>query len=229
LTCVKPGQAAYCPGREAPGAQASGPLMMRSGTPALRGMSRAAAVLQAAAMDGGNEERLLRAMTATAGGDRAAFADLYRLASPTLMAVALRVLGRRDAAEDVLQEAFLAIWDKAGLYRAERGAPLTWMAMVVRHRAIDRVRQERRRGEDTFASPDEALDVPFVTEAADGTARDVLGCLGKLAPEPRRAIWLALRHGFTHEEVAARMGRPLGTVKSWIRRGMIDLKECLDG
>jgi len=186
-------------------------------------------MVKAAAMDGGNEQRLLQALTATARGDRAAFADLYRLASPTLLAVALRVLGRRDAAEDVLQEAFLAIWDKAGMYQAERGAPLTWMAMVVRHRAIDRVRQERRRGEDSFASPEEALDVPFVTEPADGMARDVLRCLGNLAPEPRRAIWLALRHGFTHEEVAARMDRPLGTVKSWIRRGMMDLKECLDG
>ena len=180
-------------------------------------------------MDAGNEDRLRLALTATARGERAAFADLYRLASPMLMAVALRVLGRRDAAEDVLQEAFLAIWDKAGLYRAERGAPLTWMAMVVRHRAIDRVRQERRRGEETLASQGEADDVPFMMEAADGTARDVLACLGRLGSEPRRAIWLALRHGLTHEEVAARMDRPLGTVKSWIRRGVLDLKECLEG
>jgi RNA polymerase sigma-70 factor (ECF subfamily) len=186
-------------------------------------------MVKAAAMGGGNEQRLLQALEATARGDRAAFADLYRLASPTLLAVALRVLGRRDAAEDVLQEAFLAIWDKAGMYQAERGAPLTWMAMVVRHRAIDRVRQERRRGEDSLASPDEALDVPFVTDSADGVARDVLGCLGRLAPQPRQAIWLAVRYGFTHEEVAARMDQPLGTVKSWIRRGMMDLKECLDG
>jgi RNA polymerase sigma-70 factor (ECF subfamily) len=179
-------------------------------------------------MNGGKEEHLLLALAATARGDRTAFAELYRLASPSLMAVALRVLGRRDAAEDVLQEAFLAIWDKAGLYRAERGAPLTWMAMVVRHRAIDRVRQERRRGEEVFASPDETADVPSLTEAADGPMRDVVACLGRLAPEPRRAIWLALQHGYTHEEVAAHMKRPLGTVKSWIRRGMMDLKECLD-
>ncbi|TWT12798.1 sigma-70 family RNA polymerase sigma factor [Reyranella sp. CPCC 100927] len=185
-------------------------------------------MLQAAAMDRGDDEHLRLALAATARGDRKAFADLYRLASPTLMAVALRVLARRDAAEDVLQEAFLAIWDKAGQYQAERGAPLGWMAMVVRHRAIDRVRRERRRGEDVFASPDEAGDVPSMTERADSSAHDVLACLGRLAPEPRRAIWLALRHGFTHEEVAARMDRPLGTVKSWIRRGVIDLKECLD-
>jgi len=179
-------------------------------------------------MDGGNEEHLRSALAATASGDRKAFADLYRMASPTLMAVALRVLARRDAAEDVLQEAFLAIWDKASQYQAERGAPLAWMAMVVRHRAIDRVRRERRRGEDVFASPDEAGDVPSMTAAADGATRDVLACLARLPPAPRQALWLALRHGFTHEEVAARVDRPLGTVKSWIRRGLLDLKECLD-
>jgi RNA polymerase sigma-70 factor (ECF subfamily) len=179
-------------------------------------------------MSAGREERLQQALAATARGDRGAFAELYQLASPTLMAVALRVLGRRDAAEDVLQEAFLAIWDKAGLYRPEKGGPLTWMAMVVRHRAIDRVRQERRRGEELLASPDEAADVLSMADSVEGGARDVLACLGRLAPEPRRAIWLALHHGFTHEEVAAQMERPLGTVKSWIRRGMMDLKECLD-
>jgi RNA polymerase sigma-70 factor (ECF subfamily) len=174
------------------------------------------------------EDQLLTALSATARGDQTAFAALYRLAAPTLLGVALRVLGRRDAAEDVLQEAFLAIWDKAGLYQAERGAPLTWMAMVVRHRAIDRVRQERRRGEEGFASAEDAGDVPSSAEPADGATRDVLGCLNRLAAEPRRAIWLALQHGYTHEEVARRMDRPLGTVKSWIRRGMMDLKDCLE-
>ncbi|MCW5745760.1 MAG: sigma-70 family RNA polymerase sigma factor [Alphaproteobacteria bacterium] len=179
-------------------------------------------------MDRALDDRLRRALAATARGERAAFADLYRAAAPTLMAVALRVLARRDAAEDVLQEAFLAIWDKAGLYQPERGAPLTWMAMVVRHRAIDRLRHERRRGEDAYASPDAAADVPSLTAPADGATRDVLACLGRLAPEPRQAIWLAVRHGFTHDEIAVRMDRPLGTVKSWIRRGMMELKECLD-
>ncbi|HJQ58762.1 MAG TPA: sigma-70 family RNA polymerase sigma factor [Vineibacter sp.] len=179
-------------------------------------------------MPAGQNDRLTTALTATARGDRSAFAALYQLAAPTLLGVALRMLGRRDAAEDVLQEAFLAIWDKAGLYQSDRGAPLTWMAMVVRHRAIDRLRQEKRRADEVFASPDDIADVPATVESADGATKDVMSCLGRLAPEPRQAIWLALRHGYTHEEVAHRMDRPLGTVKSWIRRGMMDLKECLD-
>ena len=180
-------------------------------------------------MDGGDNTDLAITLAAVATGDRRAFASLYRAASPVLLGVALRVLRRRDAAEDVLQEALITIWDKAGLYAPDRGSPMTWMAMIVRNRAIDRIRKENRRPEDSLASEDEIADVSVPERTVfDGDASDVHRCLGRLAAEPRRAIWLAMRDGFTHEEVAARMGRPLGTVKSWIRRGMQDLKGCLE-
>lgn len=180
-------------------------------------------------MHGAVDDPLVEALAGTARGERAAFAVLYRAAAPVLMGVALKVLRRRDAAEDVLQEAFVAIWDKAGLYRPERGTPIAWMAMVVRYRAIDRLRREARRPEDVAASEDDFADVPIPPETVfDGRAKDVMRCLERLPADPRRAIWLAMREGLTHEEVSAHMGRPLGTVKSWIRRGLIDLKGCLE-
>ena len=180
-------------------------------------------------MHGSPDDPLVEALAGTARGDREAFAALYRAAAPALMGVALKVLRRRDAAEDVLQEAFIAIWDKAGQYRPERGAPMSWMAMVVRYRAIDRLRREARRPEDAAASGDDFADVSISPETVfDSRAKDVMRCLERLAPDPQRAIWLAMREGLTHEEVSARMGRPLGTVKSWIRRGLIELKGCLE-
>lgn len=179
---------------------------------------------------GQGDSDIAAALAGVARGDRAAFADLYRLAAPRLFGATLKLLRRRDAAEDVLQETFLAIWDKAGQYTPERGAPMAWMTMIARHRAIDRLRREARRPEDDIDASETALAVVAgqgdVSLAPAGS--DLRRCLAALDAGPREAILLAFEEGWTHEELAARLDRPVGTVKSWIRRGLQRLKECLE-
>ncbi len=174
-------------------------------------------------------EQPVEALIARAAvGDRQAFQALYRATAPRLFGLALRVVKRRDWAEDVMQEAFLALWRRAGDFRSERGSGLGWMATIVRNRAIDRLRREPRLvGEPDREVPDPAPDALARLVQSD-QARRLAGCLGDLDEQPRRAITLAFYEGLSHSELAARVGAPLGTVKSWIRRGLLRLKTCFE-
>ncbi len=175
------------------------------------------------------QEALESLLAATALGDRQAIARIYELAGPRLFSIALRMLQRRDAAEDVIQESFVAIWRKAGQYDGTKGAPLAWMAGIVRHRAIDRLRAEQRH-------PRSVPDWQDIAESATGGQSEPLGqgelhvrdCVGELVENQRKALIMAYYYGLTHEELADHLGAPLGTVKSWIRRGLLQLKECVD-
>lgn len=171
-------------------------------------------------------------LAATARGDRAAFKRAYQLSSPRLYPIALRLLARRDAADEVLQEAYVLIWRKAALYRPEKGRPMAWMATIVRNCAIDRLRSEARepRGTETWDEAAEAKADPLVSQMAVAEQVDpgLRKCLEKLQENQRRAILLAYYHGLTHEELSAQMKVPLGTVKSWVRRGLLQLRDCLD-
>ncbi len=178
-----------------------------------------------------DRDRLGTLLGDAAAGDRVAFRDVYRATAPHLFGLALRLLRRRDAAEEVLQEAFVSIWQHAGDYRRERGSPIAWMGTIVRNRALDRIRRERATvalddvpghedWQDGDPQPDEAT-------AASQEARRLAVCLDALDEKPRRAIVLAYREGLTHEEIARRLPAPLGTVKTWIRRGLMQLKDCL--
>lgn len=172
-------------------------------------------------------EDLLRAVAA---GDRAAFGRLYDLTAPHLFPIALRIVRRRDRAEEILQDAYVAIWRRATDWSPERGAARTWMSSIVRHRAIDAVRREGRLvrlDEETHGeTPDEAPDA-FDVASAGEDAKRLAACLETLEPQPRQAIRLAYWRGLSHEELAAELGAPMGTVKSWIRRGLQRLKTCL--
>ncbi len=173
---------------------------------------------------------LRQLLQAAGAGDRQAFARVYQLASPRLFAIALRIARRRDMAEDILQEAFLTIWEKADRYDPERGSPLAWMSTIVRYRAIDRLR--RREASDPVGTGDEAESLTETPDLEDtieahqvaGDVRDGLALLGE---KQREAILLAYYYGMTHEELASRLGAPLGTVKSWVRRGLLQLREHL--
>lgn len=162
-----------------------------------------------------------------AGGDRGAFRQLYDLAAPQLFGIALNILRRRDHAEDLLQDAFLAIWQKAAQFTPERGTPMGWMVMIVRYRAIDRMRLAKRRPQETDierAPPSE----PVLVESPRDAGRDVCHALATLPETHRRAVTLAFVEGLTHEELALRLNAPLGTVKSWVRRGLRAMKETLN-
>lgn len=164
-------------------------------------------------------------LEATADGDRQAFARVYQLAGARLFAVALRMTRRRDLAEDALQDAFVTIWRKAAQYAPDRGAPMAWMTIIVRSRTIDMLRR-RPHGAELH---DNEATAPAVAETwRPETATDISGCLGQLPENQRKAILLAYYHGLTHGELAHELAVPLGTAKSWVRRGLLQLRECMD-
>ena len=175
---------------------------------------------------------LLDLLRRTARRDHGAFKELYVQTSSQLFGVALRILRQRELAEDVLQESFVSIWERAPDYDPVRGAPMSWLATIVRHRAIDAVRRLGARPEGASVG-EEAL--AFLVAGADSGAdrRAVLAdlgrCLDQLEDRPRSAVVYAYAYGLTHEELAERFKAPLGTVKSWIRRSLERLKTCLDG
>jgi RNA polymerase sigma-70 factor, ECF subfamily len=179
----------------------------------------------------GNPE-LTELIAAVAGGDRQGLARLYAATSPQLFGVALRIMKRRDRAEEVLQDAFVSIWQRARDYDAAKGSVMTWMASIVRNRAIDVLRRDRPSvsiddapGQERWASPDPD---PFEATLASAEARRVRDCLDTLDPKPRQAILLAYYDGLTQEELASKLATPLGTIKSWVRRGLLRLKDCLE-
>lgn len=175
--------------------------------------------------------RLTRALERVAGGDAAALEDLYRRTSAKLFGVVVRILGDRSEAEDVLQDVYITIWNRAGSYDASRGvSPITWLATVARNRAIDRARSRGlRQTKPMEAAADIADSAPLAIvglESAD-EARRLQACLDALDAKQADAIRTAFFDGVTYEALANRLGAPLGTVKSWIRRGLAGLKACL--
>lgn len=165
--------------------------------------------------------------------DRRAFEALYQQAAPTLYGLLLKLTRDRELAADLLQEGFVRIWQRAGDYRPTLGQPLTWLGSIVRHLAIDRLRRgdHRRRGElDDDGWARLADDGPGPEERLHAEQGDTMiaRCLDTLDPEPRGAVFLAYFEGLTHEAIAARLERPLGTVKAWVRRSLQRLKTCLE-
>jgi RNA polymerase sigma-70 factor (ECF subfamily) len=179
-----------------------------------------------------NRNLIAAALGRIPSGDRSAVQTVYRLTSAKLFGVALRIMGERSEAEDVLQEVYVTVWRKAADFDANRASPMTWLIAIARNRAIDRLRVTRhsRRMEPNV----QADDVPDGAAGADGAlenAQDHVrlhGCLDGLAAHERGALRGAFFDGNTYEELAARMSVPLGTMKSWIRRAMIKLKACLE-
>jgi RNA polymerase sigma-70 factor, ECF subfamily len=165
----------------------------------------------------------------TARRDRAAFATLYTRTSAQLFGIALRITRSREAAEDVLQDSFVAVWERAGDYDPVRGSAMGWLVTIVRHCAIDQLRRRAARPESRSV-PEEALLALASPDRADSRAelQAFQRCLGELDDQPRRAVMLAYCYGFTREELALRLAVPVGTVKSWLRRSLEHLQKCLD-
>jgi len=175
--------------------------------------------------------RLITLLVLTARKDPDAFRELYDLTAGRLFATALRILRRRDWAEEILQESYIGIWDRAGSYRPDRGEALTWMIAIVRHRSVDWLRQTRHAAaaEVDIALAYETADArpgPFEHAVSSGHSTALDRCLGELEPAQRQSIALAFLHGLSHAEVAEHLQQPLGTVKSWIRRGLRRLSKC---
>jgi RNA polymerase sigma-70 factor (ECF subfamily) len=169
------------------------------------------------------------ALAACAGGDRDALRALYDREARRLMGVTLRIVRQRQVAEEVLQEAFLQIWRAAGTFDAARGSGRGWIYTVVRHRALQEVRKDGREVnvaiEDIENLADDRQSAAADPQSID--AAELERCLARLEPQKRACIVHAFVEGYTHEQIAARLDTPLGTVKSWVRRGLLALKECL--
>jgi RNA polymerase sigma-70 factor, ECF subfamily len=167
-------------------------------------------------------------LSRVANGDRAAFRVLYDTTGRRLFAICQRMMSSRSEAEDVLQDAFVKIWEKSWQFDPEKGNGLSWLAAVTRHCALDRLRS-RKAGHVRL---DDAIDdidreIP-VSVAHAGESLDLDRCLGGLREDYRNAVVLAYVRGLSHEELAAQLDKPLGTVKTWISRGLGQLKECMD-
>ena len=176
--------------------------------------------------------RLAELLAQCALRNQRAFAELYGLTSAKLFGVALRILRRRDWAEEVLQECYVSVWNHAGDYAVQRSAPLTWMTSIVRNRSLDWLR--RPQHEATGEEYDIAVEAwqddsagPLERLAASSEAAALERCLRQLDGKQRQSIMLAFYHGMSHSEVAGHMKQPLGTVKTWVRRGLERLKVCL--
>lgn len=167
--------------------------------------------------------------------DEAALRSLYELTSPRLFGLAMRVLRRREAAEDVLQEAFLTVWRTAPDYRASLSPPLAWLGLIVRSRSLDALRKHVSSRSDRTQELDESLgqalesDSPDPMDAADASEQALAlhQCLGKLDHRQREVVSLAYLRDLSHGELASQLALPLGTVKTWIRRGLEQLRGCM--
>jgi RNA polymerase sigma-70 factor (ECF subfamily) len=178
-----------------------------------------------------SQDTLAPLMARIAQGDRAALRDLYAASSAKLFGVCLRILSDREEAEDVLQDVYVTIWRRADRFDPSRASVGAWISTIARNRAIDRL---RARGPLAWAEPvedlqiaDEQPGVESLLSAADDAAR-LAACLAELDERTRAVIRTAFFDGVTYEALARRMDTPLGTVKSWIRRGLARLKGCLE-
>jgi RNA polymerase sigma-70 factor (ECF subfamily) len=198
--------------------------------------------MAAPAPDAAQRAEALAALLARVSlGDRAAFATLYQQTAAHLLGVILRINRDRGQAEDLLQEIYVKIWSAAGSFDAQRAQAMTWLTSIARHRAIDSLR--RRQAEPQWVtvragaaeSDDDLLD-QFASEGHGPMellgqavqARAVGVCMKGLTSEQQQTLALAFYQGLSHSEVAAQLREPLGTVKSWARRGLLALRHCLE-
>ena len=174
--------------------------------------------------------RLAEMLARTATGDRKAFASLYEATRAKLFAVSLRIVRERALAEEALQDGFVSIWNHAVDYAQAKSAPLTWMTAIVRNRSLDIVRRTREQPDVDDALASNLVDpsaAPAREAAERAEAHSLRACLEELEAEQRQSIALAFLHGLSHSELARHMRKPLGTVKTHIRRGLAQLRECL--
>lgn len=169
-------------------------------------------------------------LASVARRDEAAFERLYEATSAKLYGVVLRILKRQDLAEEVIQDAYIKIWNSAGQFNPGLSSPITWMASIARNRAIDIVRKRSEISiEEEPAAMDVASDMPDPLARKDMTEelQRVLDCVGRLEPQRQRLVLLAYYNGWSREQLSKKFDTPLNTVKTWLRRSMVEIRECL--
>lgn len=184
-----------------------------------------------------DREEVRQLLSRVALRDARAFESLYRLVAGRLMAVALRVVQDRAAAEDVLQEVFVTVWNQSAAAAPGQTLTLAWLCVVTRNRAIDQLRKRKpeqplhwqdANGDEQVHDIADDSGSPMDQLLAHEDGAQLAHCMDALEPEPKRALLLAFYDGLTHPEIALRMRRPLGTVKAWTRRSLMRLKGCME-
>ncbi|MGH8128904.1 MAG: sigma-70 family RNA polymerase sigma factor [Gammaproteobacteria bacterium] len=180
------------------------------------------------------EIKLVAYMAGCARGDAVALERLYGEISSQLFGLLLRILQRRDLAEEAVQDTFVSVWNKASEYRADRGKVTTWVLTIGRYRAFDILRRNKR---EVVVEPEALLQMSDAQAAEADTGelprslaeyRQLRRCLDALSSEQRSSVVMAYFQGHTQEEIAVMLKAPLGTAKSWVRRALISLKRCLE-
>ncbi|MDT0582205.1 sigma-70 family RNA polymerase sigma factor [Brumicola blandensis] len=174
-------------------------------------------------------EELLPLLLKVARNDRPAFEAIYNKTSGQVYAVALKMLAKPELAEEATQEAFVRIWYNASQYTEGKGTVLTWIISIVRYRALDILRYRKVRKEEGVADLDSipSSNIEASESESDHETGKLSRCMNELDHMQRQAIHLAYFNGCSHGEVVAHMEKPLGTIKSWIRRGLQALERCL--
>ena len=176
------------------------------------------------------QTELVWLLGAVARGDEAAFERLYIETRAKLYGVLLRILGRPALAEEVMQETYLKVWKMADRFDPTLASPITWMVAMARNRAIDIV---RKRGEVSIEEEPDAQNVaadtpaPLARREMTEELKRLLACLGKLDPEKQRIVLLAYYSGWSREQLATKLDIPVNTIKTWLRRSLLEIRECL--
>jgi RNA polymerase sigma-70 factor (ECF subfamily) len=175
-----------------------------------------------------DEEGLQRLLRSCAAGSRADLERLYRLCAPRVLGQLVVLLGDRAQAEDALQEVFIKVWERARQYDTSRGRPLTWLMSIARNHAIDMIRARRHSVPIDEEGLQLAAEEPdWSQRESDATSASLARCLAQLTAEQRQCLRLAYAGGYSQEQIASALKSPLGSVKSWIRRALLSLRECL--
>jgi RNA polymerase sigma-70 factor (ECF subfamily) len=169
-------------------------------------------------------------LTAVAKGDRAAFDQLYSATRAKLYGVALRILRRPDLADEVIQETYIKIWSSAGQFDPALASPITWMVAIARHRAIDTI---RKRADASLEDMPEVMEIaaetaePLAARELSEDLQRLLACIGRLDGDRRKLVLLAYYNGWSREQLAKQFDKPVNTIKTWLRRSLLELRECL--
>ncbi|WP_072346377.1 sigma-70 family RNA polymerase sigma factor [Devosia enhydra] len=177
-----------------------------------------------------SSDDLSQLLSRVALGDRAAFRRLYDLTGAKLFGVALRILRNRAEAEEALQEVYIKIWQRAGRFAGGGASPISWLVAVMRNHCLDRLRGRRPPAADVDAAydiADQAPDPEMAAMAGDDSA-GIARCLAELEPARADAVRGAYLDGLSYEELATRHSVPLNTMRTWLRRSLIRLRECLE-
>lgn len=167
--------------------------------------------------------------------DETALQELYAKASPRLFALALGVVKHNDWAEEILQDAFVKIWMNADTFQPSKSGSMTWMSTIVRNRAVDKLRSVQRNPLLQQKMLDEVSETPLLSDEMDPSDQALMSqdmqalmhCLSTLDVAQKKAVLMSYYHGYSHQELADKLSKPLGTVKGWIRRGLEKLRMCL--